>query len=122
LSSEAIVGLDFLEQHQCVINADQHTLHLQGKAVPLWGGVRKSRNNESITHANVIIPNNVQVPALSEVELMAPTSLKQTDSLPNNCVFLVKATDGCSPIVVANAIVMPRAEFSKKSNGTYSAS
>ena len=60
------------------------------------------------------IPNNVQVPALSEVELVAPTSLKQTDRLPNNCVLLIKATDGCSSSVVANAIVTPRAEFSKE--------
>jgi len=27
LSSEAILGLDFLEQNKCIINAEQHTVH-----------------------------------------------------------------------------------------------
>ena len=42
LSSEAILGLDFLEQNKCIINAEQHTVHLRGKAVTIGGGgVRK---------------------------------------------------------------------------------
>lgn len=28
LNSKAILGLDFLEQNQCIINAEQHTVHL----------------------------------------------------------------------------------------------
>ena len=38
LNSEAILGLDFLEQNQCIINAEQHTVHLRGKAVAILGG------------------------------------------------------------------------------------
>jgi len=57
LSSEAILGLDFLEQYQCVINADQHTMHLQGKTVPLCGGTRKSNNTEPASLASVVIWN-----------------------------------------------------------------
>ena len=44
LSSEAILELDFLEHHRCVINADQHTLHLQGKAAPLWKYQKKQQH------------------------------------------------------------------------------
>ena len=39
LSLEIILGLDFLEQNHCAINADQRTLHLQGKALSLQGGL-----------------------------------------------------------------------------------
>ena len=43
LNSEAILGLDFLQQNQCIINAEQHTIHLRGKAVVISGGkARKS--------------------------------------------------------------------------------
>ena len=35
-SSEAILGLDFLEQNRCIINVMQHTVHLRGKAYR-WG-------------------------------------------------------------------------------------
>ena len=42
LSSEAILGLDFLEQNQCVIIAEQHTVHLQDNAVRIAMGNRKT--------------------------------------------------------------------------------
>ena len=50
LNSEAILGLDFLQQNQCiiVINAEQHTIHLMGKAVAIsGGGTRKSCHRRS---------------------------------------------------------------------------
>ena len=37
LSTEAIIGLDFLEQNHCTINTEQKVLHLCGKALPLQG-------------------------------------------------------------------------------------
>jgi len=114
LSSEAILGLDFLEQYQCVINADQHTLHLQGKAVPLCGGTRRSNNTEPLSLASVVTPNNLQIPPLSEVEIIAPTSLKQADESPSSCAFLVETVNNRPPIVVANAIVAPRVECSQE--------
>ena len=35
LSSKAIIGLDFLEKHEAVINLGQGVLHLKGQAIPL---------------------------------------------------------------------------------------
>ena len=35
LGAEANLGLDFLEQNQCVINAEQRLLHLKGRALAL---------------------------------------------------------------------------------------
>ena len=35
LSADAILGLDFLEQNRCVINAEQRVLHLKGRALAL---------------------------------------------------------------------------------------
>ena len=35
LSSDAIIGLDFLEKHEAVINLGQGVLHLKGRAIPL---------------------------------------------------------------------------------------
>ena len=111
LRSEAILRLDFLEQYQCVINAEQHTLHLQGKGVPLCGGIR---NMEPANHASVIISSSLQIPPLSEVELMAPTSLIQADKPPSSCAFLAETANRRSPIVVANAIVASQAKESQE--------
>ena len=35
LSADAILGLDFLEQNQCVINAEKRVLHLKGRVLAL---------------------------------------------------------------------------------------
>jgi len=33
LNTQAILGLDFLEQHHCIINTEQKVLHLYGKSI-----------------------------------------------------------------------------------------
>ena len=78
------------------------------------GGTRKSNNTEPISLASVVIPNNLQIPPLSEVEIMAPTSLKQADESPSSCAFLVETVNNRPPIVVANAIVATRVECSQE--------
>ena len=35
LTTEAILGLDFLEQNHCVINTEQKVLHLKGRSLAL---------------------------------------------------------------------------------------
>jgi len=43
LSTETIIGLDFLEQNHCTINMEQKVLHLRGKALPLKGAEDSDR-------------------------------------------------------------------------------
>jgi len=37
LNTQAILGLDFLEQHHCIINTEQKVPHLYGKSRPAKG-------------------------------------------------------------------------------------
>ena len=108
LNSEAILGLDFLEQNQCIINAKQHTVHLQGKAVTiLEGGARKSCSMVDPC-VQLIIPHQLTIPPLSEMETLASTL--GPHSCDHHQTYLVEASataNDRSPIIVANAIVTP---------------
>jgi len=42
LNTDVILGLDFLEQNQCIINAEQHTVQFRGLAVAIGTGARKT--------------------------------------------------------------------------------
>ena len=111
LNSEAILGLDFLQQNQCIINAEQHTVHLRGKAVAIsGGGTRKSRQIVDPCVVQLVIPNQLTIPPLSEIETMASTLGQH--SCAGHHTYLVEATNSARandrpPIIVANAIVAP---------------
>ena len=108
LNSEAILGLDFLEQNQCIINAEQHTVHLRGKAVAISGG--RAGKSCSIVDpcVQLVISDQLTIPPLSEVETLASTLGQH--SCDNHQTFLVEASATAkdrSPVIVANAIVKP---------------
>ena len=103
LSSEAILGLDFLEQNQCVINAEQHTVHLQGKAAM---GNRKT--GLQLAQLSLAASDKLVVPPLSKLEIMASVQCegKSNDNLSHT--YLVEAIiNNRYPIVVVTAIVLP---------------
>ena len=104
LSSEIILGLDFLEQNHCVINTDQKTLHLQGKAIPLKSGL-ESETLMDFNNVSVVLAAKIEIPPLSEVETMASAVLTgeydKFTGLVEHCIPASK-----SPVIVASALVM----------------
>ena len=98
----------FLEQNQCIINAEQHTIHLQGKAVAISGG--GARKSCSVVNPSVqlVVPDQLTpIPPLSEMETMASTLGQH--NCDNHHTYLVEATANDRPsIIVANAIVSPQ--------------
>ena len=108
LNSEAILGLDFLEQNQCIINAEQHTVHLRGKAVTISGGGARKSCSMVDPCVQLIIPDQLTIPPLSEMETLASTL--GPHSCDHHQTYLVEASataNDRSPIIVANAIVTP---------------
>ena len=112
LNTEAILGLDFLEQHRCTINAQHCVLHVQGKAITLQGkGNSASQNPGKLTpSADVVLPTNLLLPPWSEIEILAdaciPEGLQSTTT-----VYLVepKAWDTTpSNVSIAHALVRPK--------------
>ena len=102
LSADAILGLDFLEQNQCVINAEQRVLHIKGRALALsnTNGASKTTSVE----AKAVLYESLCLPPLSEVEIMVKVKSKSV----NADVCLVEAVPLKElPVIVANALVKP---------------
>ena len=103
LNTEAILGLDFLEQNQCVINTKQKVLHISGRALPLTSGQGSPR---SPVESNAVLCERLLLPPLSEIEVLAKLQAEVTAS-NHGSVCLVEALPRPTPIVVANALVTP---------------
>jgi len=102
LSSEAILGLDFLEQNKCIINAEQHTVHINGKAISL--GPRPGKGTSPST-LHVVISERLHIPPLSEMEVTGSTM--QSVKLLQGHPYLIEPTDSQTPAMIATAVFSP---------------
>ena len=103
LSTEAILGLDFLEEHGCVINTQHRALHIQGKAIPL----KEDRPSQCSSAIEAFVQQNLHLPPLSEIEVMAVALFPDSKEMGNTYLVEAKAQDKV-PITVANAVVVPK--------------
>ena len=102
LTSEAILGLDFLQEHQATIDLDTKRLHLKrrGFDVPL----KDPMSMGVCEHIKVRVhaAKTVELPPLSEQEVMASLEV------PVEGVWLLQeAADKHLPVVVASALMKP---------------
>ena len=68
--TEAIVGLDFLEYHQSVIDTKQHTLDLKGLSCPI--PLRKQEKMTPLTKIiSVTLDDDLYIPGSSQLEVFA---------------------------------------------------
>ena len=67
LSSKAIIGLDFLEKHEVVVNLGQGVLHLKGQAIPLG---KKSPISASVNNISLKINETIELPAMSGMDII----------------------------------------------------
>ena len=74
LIADAILGLDFLKQNQCVINAEQRVLHLKGRALALSN--TNSTSKTTLVDAKAVLYESLCLPPLSEVEIMVKVKSK----------------------------------------------
>ena len=101
LSSKAIIGLDFLEKHEAVINLGQRILHLKGRAITLG---RISPNfSTGVNNINLKISETIELPASSGIDIMVHGRQLET----TEHTWLVEATPQVSSFMVANAVVNP---------------
>ena len=95
ITSEAILGLDFLEPNKCVLDLANEKMYIQDKPVPLQP--LQSFNVSKCVKVTVV--ETVTVPPCSEMELIAHVNV------PQDGTWLIEGT-GC-PVLVARAIVAP---------------
>ena len=67
ITTDAIIGLDFLESHKCILNMAEGILSLNGHAIVL----NPHQSPTTTGCAKVTIANTVTIPASSEMEISA---------------------------------------------------
>ena len=95
ITTEAILGLDFLESNKCVLDLANEKMYIQNKLVPLQ--LLQTYNESQCL--KVTVEETVTMPPCSEMELMVHVDTMQQGT------WLVEGTD--SPVLVARAIVVP---------------
>ena len=103
LSSDAIIGLDFLEKHEAVINLGQGVLHLKGRAIPLLKTSPNCVLNANSTSINLRINETIELPAMSGIDIIVHVPAFNTRKQD----WLVEATQQETSFIVANAVVTP---------------
>ena len=103
LNSEAILGLDFLENNQCCINTEQKVLHLKGRALTLTRDPNTG-NGQEVNEVKVVIQEQVILPPQSVMEVMAKVEAPVAQCAG---VLLVEDLSRQPNLVVANALVTP---------------
>eukprot|EP00731_Ephydatia_muelleri_P005167 Em0002g1343a len=118
LTADAILGLDFLEEHKCTIAAGRKLITLRDGevSVPLDSSNKK---HDQITTEVIHLSQTVSIPALSEVEVMAhcKTSVSGGSWLVENSLgnkgsivvarALITPQDGCIPVRLVNLSSRP---------------
>ena len=99
LRTQSILGLDFMEINQCVVNAGQKTLHLKGLGVLM----QTAPSASCITQSSVALQESSRVPAFSEMEVMA----ESREVLAEGVWLLEKLQERDLPVLVDGAVVMP---------------
>ena len=118
LTADAILGLDFLEEHKCTIAAGRKLFTLRDGevSVPLDSSNKK---HDQITTEVIHLSQTVSIPALGEVEVMAhcKTSVSGGSWLVENSLgnkgsivvarALITPQDGCIPVRLVNLSSRP---------------
>jgi len=100
LTSEGILGLNFLEANNCVLDLGRGELCSGQTRIPLSA---KELQMNSIRHVEVLIPETLTIAAMSEIEIMG--------RVPQNCEGAWMVED--KPVkkhhvIIARAIVVPK--------------
>ena len=97
-SSQAILGVDFLERNRCVINTPKRILHLHGLAIPV-----QTMPSPDVVQASVLLQGTLRIPALSGMEVMVDTS----QPLKDGTWLLEGMSDKGLPFLVARTMGNP---------------
>ena len=104
LTTEAILGLDFLQEHRCTVDIGSKQLRVSGHklVIPL----QQSAASPCIGRVGVEMADSVQLPAYSELEVMA----RAVTPIEGNTWLIEGMKTKRSPVQIARALVIPRSE------------
>ena len=100
ITAEAILGMDFLEGNKCVLDLYKGELSMNEQTKIQ---LEPHSTSQLLGHAKVSLVETCDIPATSEVEVMARLFNEDSDH-----TWVVEATDLSAPIHVARALVRPK--------------
>ena len=105
LTSEGILGVDFLQKNKCLVDLGTNILRIAGHSINIPLSHNPPTEESSSRQINVVVAQTTCIPARSEMELLAETH----DSIGDVDDWLLegKQIKG-SPLVVARALVKPQ--------------
>ena len=105
LTAKAILGLDFIEAHECIVNIKKKLLELPRHDVSLL--LERTDASCTVGHlstANVRIQHTQHIPARSEIEVMA-----QVDDFISGGEWIIEQDPQRPlPVMVARAVITPQ--------------
>ena len=124
LTTEAILGRDFLRDNHCVIDVGKSLIKFENAGITL--NLMGSAHNSQIAHVSVIVDATLQVPGCSEIDIMAkvPSVAKGgswiVESIPakNNAVMVTRTLVSPCNQMVPVRVLNPRPERITVSKGT----
>ena len=107
LTTEGILGLDFLKAQRASINleCEELLLRAEGITLPLWQST--TRILADVEPMTVRVPKNISVPTYSELEVMAHL---EEPALPGQTCILENALQKPAGVMVACALICPLSE------------
>lgn len=101
LTSEAILGLDFLREHEASIDLASRRLHLKGNGCNILLNDPTAAREHALEHP-VCVARTVEVPPHSMLDVLG-----NMEDMVVGTWLLKQATDKCLPFAVARALVEP---------------
>ena len=103
LTSEAILGKDFLRANKCVIDVGRDTLHFETRGVTL--SLNSPPGSQQVARVSVTLSETLEIPPRSEMEVMAKIPGAATEG-----TWMVEQGEKNSAVLVARALVAPEQE------------
>ena len=76
LTTEAILGRDFLRDNRCEIDIGRNLIHFETTGITL--NLTCSSDDSQFAHVSVVVDSILQVPGCSEIDVMAKVSSAAT--------------------------------------------
>ena len=101
LTTDVILGLDFLNQYKCVIDTGKQLIHFADREVTM--SLNFPPGGQQIAHVSVILDSNLNIPPCSELETIA----KVPESANSSTWILESNPIGRNAVLVARTLVKP---------------
>ena len=103
ITTEALLGLDFIESHQCSFDAGKKTLTFSesGTKVLIQKGDDRETINSVDTNLTLRLKSTVKVPPLSELETVTVADVQH----PSGTWLVEGQSNGRHPVMVAQGVV-----------------